>query len=178
MKIQTLKNGFSLLELVVVVSVLAILAGLIVPRMGKVSDKAKFSRAAADLKSMQRSIELMHQDLGFYPSDVGSNTDPGLNDLNRVPTAQRSKWSGPYLEAWPSTHPWGGNFDYEYWNYANFNFDGPAGNEVLISMRNGMNAEIMDEIDARLDDGNRNTGMVRHNGSNWLGYYVGEGPKW
>lgn len=182
MKIRSRKSrqaGFSLIELVITMTIITILAGLVTLRAGNMTESARITRAVSDLKTMAKAIDVMRADTGVFPADVSPNIDPGLNDLARVPAARREFWKGPYVDRWPSENPWGGTFDYEFWNYSAFNFDGTSGNEVLISLRGGtMNRQILDEIDASMDDGNGATGMVRHNGGSWLGFYVGEGTRW
>lgn len=179
MDLRSRRAGFSLVELIITMAIITILAGLVSLRAGKFTESARVTRAVSDLKSMAKALNVVHADMGVYPVDVVRNIDPGLNDVARVPAARRSSWKGPYVDRWPSENAWGGGFDYEYWNYSGFNFDGVAGNEVLISLREGnMTREMMDKVDAAMDDGNGNTGMVRHNGVNWLGYYVGEGARW
>lgn len=178
-RLHRTRAGFSLIELVITMTIITILAGLVTLRTGGMSESARITRAVSDLKTMAKALDVMKADMGVFPPDVSRNTDPGLNDVNRVPAGRREFWRGPYVDRWPSENPWGGEFDYEFWNYSGFNFDGTAGNEVLISLRGGtMNREIMDEIDSAMDDGNGATGMVRHNGNNWLGLYVGEGSRW
>lgn len=172
------RAGFTLVELVVVVTILIIIAGLAVPRVGSWTDKAKLARAENDLKAIRRSLEYMYQDMGVYPRDASPGVDPGLVSNALVPASRRADWSGPYLEVWPAENPWGGSYDYEYWNYSAFNMDGTAGNEVLISLRSGLTASICQDLDEMMDDGNGSTGMVRHNNSSWLGFYVSEGIRW
>lgn len=171
------RAAFTLVELVVVISILALLAGLVAPRVSSWTEKSRYAKAESELKGMARAINYLMVDVGKYPADVGPNIDPGLNNRNRVPTAIRDHWEGPYMEKWPNENPWGGTYDYEYWNSAMFNQDGTAGNEVIISMRGNLTTAIKNRIDKDLDDGNGATGMIRHSG-NWLGMYVGEGPRW
>ncbi|MEM8711875.1 MAG: type II secretion system protein GspG, partial [Planctomycetota bacterium] len=165
-------SGFTLIELVTVVTIVIILAGVVVPRVSGFSDKAKFAKAASDLKSMKRALEYMYQDVGYFPADQSRGVDPGLNDISRVPSAQQGDWRGPYLEAWPELTPWNGRYDYEYRNEVALNFDGVAGNEVLISIRENIDQEIATRIDEILDDGDSTTGMLRYS-SSAVYFYIG-----
>jgi len=172
------EKGFSLIELVIVVSVLSILAAIVAPQVNKLVLKSKISRLESELKTIKTAVNTVYADLGVYPSEVGQNTDPGLLQNSRVPTTYRSNWEGPYLERWPTSHPWGGTYDYNYGRYSRYNFDSQRGNEVYVTIRNNFTRDILNKIDADLDDGNRNAGNIIHNGTSSLTFYVGEGPRW
>lgn len=168
------------MEVLVVVVILSVLAATLIPRFGTSIDKSKVARAETELKSFKNSLTKVFFDTNYYPPDVSRNVDPGLTSKSRVRSDISKLWDGPYLERWPTNgHPWGGSYDYEYWSYSPFNFDGQLGNEVLISMRGGaLTRKILERIDQDLDDGDANTGLLRHNNRDWLTYFVGEGPKW
>ena len=52
------KKGFTLVELVVVVAILGILAGLAIPRFMEASAEARTNRAAADMQTLQRAVDI------------------------------------------------------------------------------------------------------------------------
>ncbi|MEL6431847.1 MAG: type II secretion system protein GspG, partial [Planctomycetota bacterium] len=153
--------AFTLIEIVIAVTIIIILAGLVAPRISNWSEEARRGRAATEMKSVKRALEYMYQDLGVFPADVSRTVDPGLVDPARVPTAQRPNWRGPYLDRWPEEGPMGGAYDYEYTNMSDFNFDGTSGNEVVLSLREGTSTEQAQAIDDAIDDGDLNSGMVR-----------------
>lgn len=172
-------TGFTLIELVIVMTILTIIAGIATPRMGKVIDKAKLTTAESELKAIAKALGHLYEDMGAYPRDVGRGVDPGLFDRNRVPANRAHLWNGPYLEGWPAESPWAGEYDYGYGTTPEFNFDGLSGNEVMVSIRAGdMDAATMAELDAQMDDGNGATGLVRHSATNHLWMFVTEGPRW
>lgn len=173
---QKKNRGFSLIELVIVVSVLTVLAAIVAPQVSKLVQKSKIGRLEAELKNIKTGLTTLYTDLGVFPANINSG-DPGLMRNTRVPNSHRSNWDGPYMERWPTENPWGGTYVYEYRGYNNFNFDGTANNEVYITI-NGLTQDVLNRIDDDLDDGNRNAGTVRHNNNNTLLYYVGEGPRW
>ncbi len=172
------EKGFSLIELVIVVSVLSILAAIVAPQVNKLVMKSKVSRIENELKGFKTALAAMYSDLGVYPRNVGNNVDPKFMSSVGIPTAYRTKWDGPYMEKWPTSHPWGGTYDYQYGAYAGFNLDGTAGNEVYMMARNNFTRAILERIDRDLDDGVRTTGQLRHNNSSVLYYYCGEGADW
>ena len=80
------KNGFSFIELMVVIIILGILAGAIVPRYMDKADKAKVVKAQVDIAAIETSLKMYKLDNGFYPT-----TEQGLwalienRNLYRIP---------------------------------------------------------------------------------------------
>ena len=88
--------GFTLIELMVVVVIIAILAGLIVPRFMGETDKAKQAKAKMQIESLESALKIYKLDNGSYPT-----TEQGLKALVEAPTAGNipKNWrQGGYLE--------------------------------------------------------------------------------
>ena len=172
------KRAWTLVELVMVIVLVAILAGIGVVKFNEVIESSRVSKAVAEVNAIKKALLAFYGDLGAFPPDVGTDTDPGLA-YNK---GSWSNWNGPYIDKWPDKTPWGGSYDYEYWNCSWADKDGTAGNEVLISVRGGsgyggnMTTEDATNIDRLLDDGNLNTGNARGN-ANVITIYIAEGPK-
>ena len=66
------KAGFTLVELLIVVVILAILAGIMVPQFGSATDDAKLSALDTTLANTRVAVDLFYQNHGFYPSSVTS----------------------------------------------------------------------------------------------------------
>lgn len=102
-------RGFTFIELVVAIAILAILATIVLPRvMGKVDDAA-VAKAKADVRNIVTALDLYKLDNFAYPS-----TDQGLAALRSKPGGQPepANWkAGGYVEQLPKD-PW--NRDYEY----------------------------------------------------------------
>ena len=62
------QRGFTLIEVIVVASIIAILAGILVPMIFNQIDEAKIARAQADCKSISTAILLFRKDLGKWPN--------------------------------------------------------------------------------------------------------------
>jgi general secretion pathway protein G len=103
--------GFTLLEVLVVVAILAILAAIVVPRIMDRPDEARRVAAKADTAAIVQALKLYRLDNGNYPQ-----TDQGLAALVQKPTTNPvpSNWKqGGYLDKLPKD-PWGR--DYQYLN--------------------------------------------------------------
>ena len=172
------EKAFSLIELVIVVSVLTILAAVVTPQVNRIVIKSKVSRLESEIRAIKTAVNTLFSDLAVFPADVERSTDPGLQAVTPVPDSHKTNWLGPYLDRWPTEHPWGGSYDYDYASSSDFNFDNALGNEVFITVRDNLTSDILNRIDSDLDDGSPLTGNVRHDASSTLRYYIGEGPAW
>jgi general secretion pathway protein G len=127
-------SGFTLIEVLVVVVILAILAALVVPKIMNLPDHAKVVRAQQDVLSIQNAMDMYKLDNGFYPS-----TAQGEKALVVQPTTPPvpQNWQG-YLKKMP-IDPW--DHLYQYSNTSGdikiFSF-GPTGRPGGV----GKNAEI------------------------------------
>ena len=104
-------RGFTLIELMVVIVILGILAGLIVPRIMSRPGEAKQTKARIQIEALETALKLYKLDTGSYPT-----TDQGLQALVQPPETGTgvSNWKkGGYLEKGrvPSD-PWGNEFVY------------------------------------------------------------------
>jgi general secretion pathway protein G len=104
------RNGFTLIEILVVVSILAILGALIVPKIMDRPSEARVVAAKQDIGALISALKLYKLDNGRYPSQ-----DMGLQALVTKPQSdQAPNWkNGGYLDRLPKD-PWG--HDYVYLN--------------------------------------------------------------
>lgn len=70
-------RGFTLVELVVVISILAILSGVLVPRVSSHLKTARDARRLADIKAVREAIEQYHADYGTYPAPNANSSFGG-----------------------------------------------------------------------------------------------------
>ena len=105
------ERGFTLIELMVVIVILGILAGLIVPRIMGRPDEARRAKARIQLESLETALKLYKLDNGNYPT-----TEQGLQALVEAPAvgAQAKNWrQGGYLEKGKvPKDPWDNDFVY------------------------------------------------------------------
>lgn len=137
---KTLKrnDGFTLIEIMVVLIIIGLLAGIVVPKLMGRTEEAKRTKTAVQIKNLQSSLDLYKLDNGIYPS-----TDQGLQALTEKPAVGEipNNWKeGGYIEKIPKD-PWGSNYvyispgvhgDYDLYSYG---ADGEEGGE-------GRNADI------------------------------------
>lgn len=124
------KNGFTLIEVIVVAGIIAVLAGILVPLIFKEIDESKNSRAAADVRSISSALIILKKDTGQWPVSAScDNTVTVIQSAGVLPTLGSNwdnttpanlddylaadsnacwpvKWKGPYL-AYTSADPWG-----------------------------------------------------------------------
>ncbi|MEO8388963.1 type II secretion system major pseudopilin GspG [Polaromonas sp.] len=99
-------RGFTLLELLVVVVIIGLLAGLVAPRYFDSVSKSKSKIAKAQIESLDKALDQYRLDVGSYPT-----TEQGLNALSAQPTGV-AKWQGPYLKKALPADPWGNDYAY------------------------------------------------------------------
>ncbi|MBN2256169.1 MAG: type II secretion system major pseudopilin GspG [Deltaproteobacteria bacterium] len=111
MKKKRNNRGFTLIELMVVIVILGILAGLIVPRIMSRPEEAKQAKARIQIESLETALKLYKLDNGNYPT-----TEQGLEALVEAPTVGTlaKKWrEGGYLEKGKvPKDPWGNDYVY------------------------------------------------------------------
>lgn len=134
------QDGFSFIELMVVVIIMGILAGAIVPRYMDKADKAKTVKAQVDIAAIETSLKLYKLDNGFYPS-----TEQGLLALIEQPTTDPvpKNWNedGYFEKKKTPKDPWGNEYMYlcpgvhGTYDIISYGADGESGGE-------GVNADV------------------------------------
>ena len=103
------REGFTLLELMVVIVILGLLAALVVPKLIGQSEKAKQTAAQVQIRSIEQALQLFKLDNGFYPA-----TEQGLAALVKAPEVGRipkNYRTGGYIDRIPND-PWGNAYVY------------------------------------------------------------------
>lgn len=75
------RGGFTLVEILVVIGIIVLLAGILVPLVGRAMRQAKQTRTAADLQSIATAIEAFKTDHGYYPGaepTIAENTGAAM----------------------------------------------------------------------------------------------------
>jgi general secretion pathway protein G len=105
----TSMRGFTLLEMLVVLVIIGLLAGLVGPQLLNRVDTANVTAADTQIRMLKASIETMRLDVGRFPT-----AEEGLQLLMLPPQDERvaRKWRGPYLAEAVPMDPWGNPYNY------------------------------------------------------------------
>ena len=103
------RGGFTLIEILVVITVIAILASLVSPMVFRNVGDAKATAARAQIEIFGLALDAYRLDNDYYPA-----TAQGLAALNKVPTGEPAvrNWRGPYLRKGVPLDPWGRDYLY------------------------------------------------------------------
>src|SRR5262244_2154194 len=100
-------RGFSLIELLVVIIILGLLAGLVGPRLFGRVGQSKQAAARAQIELFSAALDQYRLDVGSYPPSAA-----GLDALVKTPNAPN--WNGPYLKKnLVPVDPWGKPYQYK-----------------------------------------------------------------
>lgn len=151
---QHVRNGFTMVEIIVVVTVIGILAAMVVPKFANAQSEAAVAAAGEDMIGMSRAIEYNYTENGFWPAETAAGVAP-------PEILARFKGENPFAKPCPI----GGVYDYEYTST-------PDGVVTKISLKATLTSpapSISDalSLDAFFDDGVLDTGRFQADG---LGY--------
>jgi general secretion pathway protein G len=100
-------QGFTLLELLVVMVIIGLLAGYVGPKYFAQIGKSETKTARAQVDALGKALDQYRIDTGHYPS-----SEQGLVALNKNPSNEK-KWDGPYLKKAVPNDPWGFSYHYQ-----------------------------------------------------------------
>ncbi len=105
------RRGFTLMEVLLVLVILVILAGMAVTAYGPIQRTAYMRAAKTQIGAFRGPLAAYRLDMGDYPS-----TQQGLPALRGAPAdmGQGGRWMGPYIEPNVPPDPWGRPYQYEY----------------------------------------------------------------
>ncbi|MEQ1528056.1 MAG: type II secretion system major pseudopilin GspG [Methylococcales bacterium] len=106
---KSAETGFTLLELLVVLGIIAMLAGIVGPQVMKHMGESKTKAAKVQIEDLAASLDMYKLDLGKYPT-----SEQGLQALITSPEGAK-RWNGPYLrKAKVPLDPWQQEYRYTY----------------------------------------------------------------
>lgn len=101
------RRGFTMVELLLVLVILATLAAIVVPKFAGRSEQAKVTAAQTQISNLSTALDAFEVDNGYYPTGAD-----GLNALLEEPKDAKN-WRGPYMKQAVTNDPWGNPYVYE-----------------------------------------------------------------
>ena len=131
------RSGFSLIELLLVLVILAVLAAVVVPKFTNRTEQARVTAARTDISMLDTALDAYEIDNGRFPSG-----DEGLSAL--ITAGSAKNWKGPYIKKGVPTDPWGNAYVYRFPGTNNVNGydlmslgpDGREGNDDITNWSN------------------------------------------
>jgi general secretion pathway protein G len=100
--------GVTLIEMLVVVTIIGLFVALVGPKLWSNVDKAKMTAARAQIQNFMAALGTYKLDNGNFPT-----TEQGLQAL-RVKPADATQWNGPYMPVDVPKDPWGHDYIYKF----------------------------------------------------------------
>jgi general secretion pathway protein G len=133
------QSGFTLIEIMVVVVILAVLGALVVPKILENVDKARVTRAQSDIRAIQTALDLYRLDNFKYPTTeqglqalVKQPSDPTITNYRSggyLPSLPKDPWNNLYIYASPGAD----GRDYDITSYGRDGKQGGEGYDADIS---------------------------------------------
>ena len=102
------RKGFTIIELIVVISIISLLVVFVAPKMFRQLGQARKDLVIPRMKLVEDALERFAINCGRYPDD-----SEGLGVLLNAPEELGEKWRGPYLKRKQLLDPWDNPFVYE-----------------------------------------------------------------
>ena len=119
-------RGFTLVELLLVLVILALIGGLVLPGIIGKAEGAKVKAAGSQVSRLAMAVESYYLDTGTTPDTLDELIGDG---------GGAGGWNGPYVKASSLKDPWGRDYDYQYpgehgdFDIISFGADGQPGGE-------------------------------------------------
>jgi type II secretion system protein G len=155
-------QGFTLIELVVVISILAILSGVLVPRVTNHLKAARDARRLSDIKTVRNAVEQYYMDKGVYPA-ANTNSSYGGWDVSSDGDFIRVLRDQGYIDEDAQDPINDATFHYRYYVYAKGSY-GCVGNQdfYVLGIRNFESSDFAA----------KNKGYFQCTGRDWNGEFA------
>jgi general secretion pathway protein G len=94
--------GFTLVELLIVITILGLLMSLVAPKMFSKVGSTQINTAVAQMQNLETSLDTYRLDVGYYPET-----------LEELRSSTKRGWDGPYLPKDVPLDPWGNPYQYK-----------------------------------------------------------------
>ena len=102
------RAGVTLIEMLVVVTIIGLFVALVAPSMFKKADQARITAARNQIHNFMTALGAYKLDTGLFPT-----TEQGLIAL-RVKPSESNQWNGPYMPMDVPKDPWGHDYVYKF----------------------------------------------------------------
>ena len=106
-RMRKTRPGYSLMEILVAVAIVALLATVVAPRLFGQLDRSRITAAETQIRLLETALDTMRLDIGRYPT-----AEEGLALLRAPNDAVSAMWSGPYMDDTIPSDPWGNAYHY------------------------------------------------------------------
>ncbi|TAN62302.1 prepilin-type N-terminal cleavage/methylation domain-containing protein [bacterium] len=172
------KKGFTLIELMVVIAIIAVLAAVVAPQVFRQVAKGRAASVESFYNSVKTAATGYFSDTSVWPvscTQITCNTNAGVNGGFVQPATGNPNWDGPYIDRWPgaNANPFAGN--YQWTNAAAGACFGAAAGERFITITNVAQLADRQRIDIAIDGGTTSgtAGKVRYGSGCFGGANVG-----
>jgi len=153
------ERGFTFLEILVVLAIIAILIAILQPQLFKQIEKSKVARAEAEYNAVKAAAFAYYSDTGQWPRDNQNQ------DFMMDPGGTVVGWKGPYLEKPLDKSPWGTDYTIKYDSTTFYLGDSTyytqtSGNVCWLLIEN-VPLDSAEKIDIDLDGARDNYGIVK-----------------
>ena len=108
------ERGFTLLELLVVMTIIGILAAVAIPALRDSPQRAREAALREDLFTLRSTIDQYHGDKGYYPPDLATLVSDGyIRQIPVDPMTKKAEWGQRSFQDEPDSFAWGGQNVYD-----------------------------------------------------------------
>ncbi len=117
------KKGFSLIELMIVLVIIAVLMGFAIPEVTRSINEAKMETQKANVRTLQKKLDEYYRDHGHYPEDLMDLVNaphPYFRELPKDPFTNRANWEvcdWKVTNVWLTVDKWRANAGYRKGSY-------------------------------------------------------------
>ncbi len=106
-RLKKTRPGYSLMEILVAVAIVAVLATIVAPRLFGQLDRSRVTAAETQIRLIETALDTMRLDIGRYPTE-----EEGLALLHASNDSVTAMWAGPYMDDGIPADPWGNAYHY------------------------------------------------------------------